>query len=157
MGLPRFDPVPHGVTLLELQAQDCRRESLAGYESALRSLRISFTRDRNTLRLATGGAITVALVANGAIDLWADRPHSKGIPYIDYTWPCAVKVRDFSRIVPVRSGTVIAAVDDFPVAIKRRAGRGTLIVLGSPLGPALWAGDAEARRWVGAVLQQTHR
>jgi hypothetical protein len=33
-----------------------------------------------------------------------------------------------------------------PVALMRRVGRGTLLFLGSPLGPALWADDAEARR-----------
>jgi len=32
-------------------------------------------------------------------------------------------------------------------------GRGNLIVLGSPLGPALWAGDIEARQWLRAVIR----
>src|SRR5439155_624334 len=35
-----------------------------------------------------------------------------------------------------------------PVALKRPGGRGNLIFLGSLLGPALWAGDAQARRWL---------
>ena len=83
------------------------------------------------------------------VDLWPDNS-SQRIPYVDYTWPRPAKVRDFSRVVPLgrQAGEVIARVDGLPVALKRSSGRGTLIVLGSPLGPALWAGDAEARRWL---------
>ena len=47
-----------------------------------------------------------------------------------------------------QAGEVIAWVDGLPVALKRPGGRGNLIFLGSPLGPALWAGDAQARRWL---------
>ena len=72
------------------------------------------------------------------------------VPYVEYSWPSRALVRDFSRVVPVsaRQGEAIARVDDATVAIARRMGRATLIFLGSPLGPALWAGDAEARRWL---------
>lgn len=71
-------------------------------------------------------------------------------PYIDYTWPAPAKLRDFSRAVPLarQAGDIIAWVDDLPVALRRRLGSGTLIFLGSPLGPALWAGEVEARRWL---------
>ncbi len=84
------------------------------------------------------------------VQLWSGRASSQGIPYVDYTWPRPAKVRDFSCVVPLgrQAGEVIAWVDDLPVALKRQSGRGRLIVLGSPLGPALWAGDAEARRWL---------
>jgi len=85
------------------------------------------------------------------VDLWPDNS-SQRIPYVDYTWPRPAKVRDFSRVVPLQrqqgEGEVIAWVDGLPVALKRPGGRGNLIFLGSPLGPALWAGDAEARRWL---------
>ena len=82
------------------------------------------------------------------VDLWRDNS-SQRIPYVDYTWPRPAKVRDFSRVVPVEGqGEMIARVDGLPVALKRSSGRGRLIFLGSPLGPALWAGDAEARRWL---------
>src|SRR5438309_2985397 len=85
------------------------------------------------------------------VDLWPDNS-SQRIPYVDYTWPRPAKVRDFSRVVPLRrqegEGEVIAWVDGLPVALKRSSGRGNLIFLGSPLGPALWAGDAQARRWL---------
>ncbi len=72
------------------------------------------------------------------------------VPYVDYDWPCAVKIRDFSRVIPVSASAreVIARAGSVPVALKRQVGRGSLIFLGSPLGPALWAGDAEARRWL---------
>ena len=84
------------------------------------------------------------------VELWPAR----GIPYVHYRWPISAKVRDFSRVMPLapQRGTVIARVDDIPAALVRRVGSGTLVVLGSPLGPALWADDAEARRWLGSLL-----
>jgi len=77
-----------------------------------------------------------------------DRQES--IPYVDYLWPRETKVRDFSRVIPVsaRTGDVIGEVGGLPVALKRRMGKGTLIFLGSPMGPALRAGDPEARSWL---------
>ena len=77
-----------------------------------------------------------------------------GIPYVEYTWPVTVRVRDFSRVVPVgqHDGEVIGRAAGLPVAVHRCQNRGTLIFLGSPLGPALWSGDLEARRWLAAVL-----
>ena len=87
------------------------------------------------------------------LDVEPPRPLARGrmrVPYVEYRWPSRALVRDFSRIVPVnaRPGEAIARVDDVTVGIARRIGRATLIFLGSPLGPALWAGDAEARRWL---------
>jgi hypothetical protein len=79
---------------------------------------------------------------------------AEGIPYVEYMWPVAVRVRDFSRVIPVRQhdGEVIGRAAGHPVAVHRCHGRGTLIFLGSPLGPTLWAGDAEGRRWLHAVV-----
>src|SRR3989442_5720972 len=86
------------------------------------------------------------------VELWSARISSQSIPYVDYTWPYPARVRDFSRVVPLGrqggGGEIIAWVDGLAVALKRHSGRGRLIFLGSPLGPALWAGDAEARRWL---------
>ena len=83
-----------------------------------------------------------------AVALWSS-PREQGIPYVDYTWPCRARVRDFSRVVPVEGpGEIIARVHGMRVSLKRRSGRGTLIFLGSPLGPALLAGDGDAKRWV---------
>jgi len=86
------------------------------------------------------------------LGLWSAARRSGAVPYVDYTWPSPAQVRDFSRVVPLGrredERDIIARVDGRPVALKRSCGRGDLIFLGSPLGPALWAGDAEARRWL---------
>jgi hypothetical protein len=86
------------------------------------------------------------------------RPNKKrdnypSVPYVSYLWPRETSVRDFSRVVPVSmsDGDVIGKVGALPVALKRRVGRGTLIFLGSPLGPALRAGDPEALSWLRLV------
>ena len=77
------------------------------------------------------------------------------IPYVEYVWPHHMKVRDFSRVVPVKvqSGEAIGWINGLPVAVKVPVGKGTLIYLGSPLGPALGAGDREARRWLRSVME----
>ena len=87
------------------------------------------------------------------VDLWAAGRTGR-VPYVDYSWPDAARVRDFSRVVPVgdQEAEVIAHADGLPVALRRAVGDGTLIFLGSPLGPALWAGDREARRWLFDVV-----
>jgi len=86
------------------------------------------------------------------VDLWShgSRPST---PYVEYTWPRRATIRDFSRVVPPaeQPGEIIAWAGELPVAFKRRVGAGTLIYLGSPVGPALWAGDLEAKRWLHAV------
>lgn len=86
------------------------------------------------------------------VQLWPRR-----VPYVDYTWPYPAKLRDFSRVVPLErrphAAEVIASADGLPVALRRRSRKGTLIFLGSPLGPALWAGDAEARRWLEGAIR----
>jgi len=47
---------------------------------------------------------------------------------------------------------VIAWTGLLAVGMKKRVGKGTLVFLGSPLGPALLAGDPEAREWVRSVV-----
>jgi hypothetical protein len=76
------------------------------------------------------------------------------VPYVDYAWPAAVKIRDFSRVVPVRCETseVIGAIAGRRLAVRRRVGRGVLIFLGSPIGPALGAGDQDAHRWLKSLM-----
>jgi len=105
-------------------------------------------RDVRAHRVALRDHLQVRVEA--PVQLWSAHPSAQRIPYVDYTWPHPAKVRDFSRVVPLgrQAGEVIAWVDGLPVALKRQSGRGRLIFLGSPLGPALWAGDAEARRWL---------
>lgn len=86
------------------------------------------------------------------IGLWDSADSFRRSPYVDYRWPLAMKVRDFSRVVPVdcRQGEVIGRFGQIPVAARFRVGKGTLVYLGSPLGPHLLAGDREASRWFGA-------
>ena len=88
------------------------------------------------------------------VRLWTAGSGRQRIPYVDYSWPHSAKIRDFSAVLPLarQPGEIIARVDGLPVCLKRQMGRGTLIFLGSPLGPALWAGDAEARRWLSLAL-----
>ena len=72
------------------------------------------------------------------------------VPYIYCRWPRELLVRDFSRALPMiaQESEVIGRIGELPVAIKKRIGNCILIVLGSPFGPALRAGDLEARAWV---------
>jgi len=80
------------------------------------------------------------------------------LPYIDYLWPLETKIRDFSRAIPVCSenGEVVAvSPGGVPVAVRRRLGLGSVIFLGSPVGPAILSGDREARKWLHAVVVST--
>jgi hypothetical protein len=81
-------------------------------------------------------------------------PLPSGTPYVDFHWPFGTKVRDFSRVVPVSAPPehVVASCGHRPVASKHSKGKGTLVFLGSPLGPALLAGDVEAHRWLRAIV-----
>jgi hypothetical protein len=83
------------------------------------------------------------------IDRPIDLPEGR-VPYIDYHWPVSVKIRDFDRVVPVRAPAreVIARIDGIPVAARC----GKLVFLGSPIGPALLAGDREAHFWFKALV-----
>ncbi len=68
------------------------------------------------------------------------------IPYVAYRWPREAHVRDFSRVIPVSAGNgrAIAHWREIPVAWSKPLGSGTLVFLGSPIGPALRAGDSDA-------------
>jgi hypothetical protein len=103
----------------------------------------SFQAHRETLSKGLG------IVVEKTVELWP-----RSAPYIDLTWPIPVKVRDFSRVVVLGRDEpgVIATVDGLPVAARRSIGAGTLVFLGTPLGPALWTGDSEAKRWLSTVM-----
>src|SRR5262249_30862182 len=79
------------------------------------------------------------------------RPH---VPYVSYLWPRQTMIRDFSRAVPVsaKAGRVIGTIGTLPIAMKTRKEKGTLIFLGSPIGPSLLAGDPEAQVWLRSVI-----
>ena len=89
------------------------------------------------------------LVIEPPIDLWAG---SVSVPYVDYHWPVRTKVRDFSSVVPVQAAAaeIIGTIGQIPVAARL----GSLVFLGSPIGPSLLAGDREAHFWFNALLQQ---
>lgn len=61
-------------------------------------------------------------------------------------------IRDFGRVCAVSGGTVIAHLDGLPVAVRQ----GPLVVLGSPIGPHLYAGDSDARILVQALTRRTN-
>ena len=71
-------------------------------------------------------------------------------PYVEYVWPVRVKIREFApvELTPGPGDEIIATFSGQPVGLRRRAGDGVLITLGSPLGPVFLAGDPDARRWL---------
>ena len=83
------------------------------------------------------------------VSLWNEsgRP-----PYLRLRWPLPARIRDFSIAVPVRGGETIGRLGALPVAALQRAGAGALLVLGSPIGPALGSGDPQAHAWLSSVL-----
>ena len=121
-------------------------ESGAGFSSAR-----EFGVHREMLNNAFGIGV------ESPVDVWsrlADGITPTCAPYVEYDWPCRTLVRDFSRMIPVvaERPDVIAWTGLLAVGMKKRVGKGTLVFLGSPLGPALLAGDPEAREWVRSVV-----
>lgn len=92
--------------------------------------------------------------AEEPISLWSG---SGRVPYIHYSWPIEMQMRDFSRAVPVGAerGEASGRVGGLRVALKKRASNGQLVFLGSPLGPGLRAGDEQAYVWLMALLTNT--
>jgi len=90
------------------------------------------------------------LSLHAPIRLWDSADSFRQSPYVDYGWPFEMKVRDFSRIIPVEGvgSEEIAWFQEKPVAVRRRLGRGALVFLGSPLGPHLLADDRESVSWL---------
>ena len=75
-------------------------------------------------------------------------------PYVEYFWPVRVKIREFVPIwlEPAPEDEIIATFAGRPVGLRRRVGDGTLVTLGSPLGPVFRTGDPDARLWLEAFL-----
>jgi hypothetical protein len=71
-------------------------------------------------------------------------------PYVEYFWPARCKIREFSpvKLTPVPGDEIIATFVGQPVGLRRKVGAGTLVVIGSALGPVFLAGDPDARRWL---------
>ena len=75
--------------------------------------------------------------------------------FVRYDWPHTALVRTFlgRTPLPCSEEEVIARYAGVPVAMKRRIGRGGVVVLGSMLGPSLYAQDREAHRLAAAMIQ----
>jgi hypothetical protein len=76
----------------------------------------------------------------------------QGPAWVRFNWPVPAIIRDFGRVCPIAGGTVIAHLGDMPVAVRQ----GPVVVLGSPLGPHVYAGDPDARELLSAILGANH-
>jgi hypothetical protein len=130
-------------------------ESLAGFRSAMAEGRIACPRGT----VIPGAGIwnwpaPGPVLLECAVGLVEPRTQLGGAtytPYVDFIWPVRAKIREFfPHILEARPGdSVIAEYAGAPVALRR----GSLILLGSPIGPSLAAGDPDARRWLASVLR----
>lgn len=125
-------------------AREARSGRLVIFESAA-----GFGDRRAFEEQRAGLAEAFALRIEAPVSLWPDgaRP-----PYVDLAWPVRARVRDFSFATPVRGGEVVGRIGGLPVAALRRTGSGGLLLLGTPIGPALWSGDAQAHAWLASVV-----
>ena len=153
--------------LLDLGPACILRESLEGFRSAL--TKEPSVRSAGLIIPGTGildqwhhslihdhlrrGGCVLLESAQGLGCRPGDSPY---FPYVDFTWPVRARIREFCPL-PLRAvagDRVIATHLSRPVALRR----GMLVLLGSPIGPALLDEDADARRWLMSVLRwiQTH-
>lgn len=74
--------------------------------------------------------------------------------YISYRWPMAALVRHFSRVSYIDAGAdqPIAYLGPNSVAVRKRVGRGSILIFGSALGSLLLAGDEQAHQIFAAML-----
>ncbi|MBV9761516.1 MAG: hypothetical protein JO340_13215 [Acidobacteriaceae bacterium] len=71
--------------------------------------------------------------------------------YIEYDWPHPALTRSFSEMLPLRAdATPIASYQGMPIAVKR----GGLIVLGSLLGPNIYAEEAQSNQVLSAIFSR---
>jgi hypothetical protein len=108
---------------------------------------------KSSARKSLSGEISVGAANQSARSMRAIG-HEQ-IPYVAYQWPRETHVRDFSRAIPVSaaSGQAIAHLGEFAVAWSKPVGAGTLVFLGSPIGPALRAGDSDATSLLHSIIE----
>lgn len=134
-------------------------ESLAGFKTQAGELRnnvlivpavrVLSEEGQSIIQSRLGRGATVLLEYIGGA-----RVHESAyFPYVEYSWPLRIKIREFSpvKLRPASGDEIIATFAGAPVGLRRRAGRGMLITLGSPLGPVFLSGDPDARRWLEAA------
>jgi hypothetical protein len=73
----------------------------------------------------------------------------RGPAWVRFDWPISAMIRDFGRVSPISGGVVIARLNDLPVAVRK----GPLVVLGSPLGPHVYAGDRDGCALLASLTQ----
>jgi hypothetical protein len=167
-----FHPVTVSLEMLSkllVQARQVIVPAAAAIEPGQTGQLVSFLENGGSILLESGLAFVEPAVCDAQrrlfraqlglsiqppVQLWPSTEAHRCVPYVDYLWPWATKVRDFSRVVPLfaQRREVIAQVQGMSVGVRRKVGKGTITVLGSPLGPLLRAGDQEARRWLGEVM-----
>ena len=104
-------------------------------------------------RLERGATVLLEYVGGAGVQ------RSSYFPYVEYLWPVKVKIREFSpvELTPAAGEEIIATLAGTPVGLRRTAGRGVLITLGSPLGPVFLTGDPDAPRWLEAAVSSRRR
>ena len=131
-------------------------ESLAGFKTQLGELRsdvlivpaVRFVSEEGQRiiqsRLERGATVLLEYVAGARVR------QSAYFPYVEYFWPVRVKIREFSpvQLMPAAGDEIIATFAGRPVGLRRKVADGTLITLGSPLGPIFLSGDPDARSWL---------
>jgi hypothetical protein len=134
-------------------------ESMAGFKTQVGDLRhdvvivpavraLTGADNRMLARYLERGAIVLLEYIGGA----RVEP-SAYFPYVDYHWPVQAKIREFTptKLTPAPQDQIIATFVGQPVGLRRRVGNGTLVTLGSPLGPLFLSGDVDAARWLAAL------
>lgn len=153
---------PEAASLLDLGPGCLLPESLAGFRSVIAGSeirrgaglvvpgagRLSVRMTRIVRQHLRGGG---PVLLESAVGLTRQRIASPYFPYVDFTWPVRAQIREFYPLplCPQPGDAVIATYVQRPVGLRR----GGLILLGSPVGSALLAGDEDAHRWMTSVLQ----
>jgi hypothetical protein len=144
--------------VVDLRSGCLLRESLVGFREAIAAGRTvcptgTVVPGANRLSWPATGPVLLEC-ALGLVDQLLLSKGASYSPYVDFTWPVPVKIREFfPRLLSPRPGdSVIATYAGAPVALRR----GRLILLGSAIGPSLATGDPDAHRWLSNVLDWMH-
>jgi hypothetical protein len=158
--------------------RDClSQESAEGYRSFLADQRWPLARHRHVLivsdpniglsqflelcSLAVQGALLIweTTLQNNllgdAFGLHCSQPTRGDALYLSYRWPVNTMIRIFRGALSLgcNDDEAIAHYNGQPVALRRRLGRGGIIVLGSMLGPHLKSGDRESAELAAGFLE----
>jgi hypothetical protein len=136
--------LPESLTGFKTQAGDLRHDVLI--VPAVRAV-TEAGKEMIERWLERGATVLLEYVAGPSIE------PSRYFPYVEYSWPVRVKIREFApvKLTPAPGDEIIATFLGQPVGLRRSVGDGTLITLGSPLGPVFLTGDSDARRWLDGI------